>query len=481
MAIRAEEQITLTKVNDGQNGFSPTATVTKSGETATITITDINGTTSEEVSDGANGISISSVKPQYYLSTSSTSATGGSWSDTPPTFEDGKYYWTRDYITYSNGTSNTSTAVYNRGMTQACYDAQRAVEMAEETTQYTWHTETDTGAGAGTHITQIPQDDFLADATNGGFNMLIDSLAMKIRNGLSVLANYGSKLILGSPLDSHIEVTDSEMTFYTADNNVVFDITAGNAQTISTFENVGIEIANNATRTYEINLVGAGRGKELDCYLEDAESSQYTDSFTIELGVASSGSGTGNLLYSYSYDGDTTLTITNTNNGSAILFEYINYFKTSYTAETLINGELLMINKSNEVGVSLTGSGNISAKEYFLGTQNITSPTLSSSGLTPVSSRCTVSSGGILKLGKWRYVQLQLTIKTSLSANNTWGLLDTFDIPATNIGALAASVNKNYGNVSCQINSSGRLVVQTGGAALAANDIVVITGLYIAS
>ena len=37
---------------DGEDGFSPTATVTKSGDTATISITDKNGTTTATVSDG---------------------------------------------------------------------------------------------------------------------------------------------------------------------------------------------------------------------------------------------------------------------------------------------------------------------------------------------------------------------------------------------------------------------------------------------
>ena len=37
---------------DGNDGYSPTATVTKSGDTATITITDINGTTTATVKDG---------------------------------------------------------------------------------------------------------------------------------------------------------------------------------------------------------------------------------------------------------------------------------------------------------------------------------------------------------------------------------------------------------------------------------------------
>lgn len=40
---------------DGQDGFSPIATVTKSGDTATISITDENGTTTATVTDGADG------------------------------------------------------------------------------------------------------------------------------------------------------------------------------------------------------------------------------------------------------------------------------------------------------------------------------------------------------------------------------------------------------------------------------------------
>ena len=40
---------------DGQDGFSPMASVSKSGDTATITITDKNGTTTAQISDGVDG------------------------------------------------------------------------------------------------------------------------------------------------------------------------------------------------------------------------------------------------------------------------------------------------------------------------------------------------------------------------------------------------------------------------------------------
>lgn len=40
---------------DGQDGYSPSASVSKSGDTATITITDKNGTTTTTIKDGTNG------------------------------------------------------------------------------------------------------------------------------------------------------------------------------------------------------------------------------------------------------------------------------------------------------------------------------------------------------------------------------------------------------------------------------------------
>ena len=47
---------------------------------------------------------IQSLDVEYYLSTSTDSPTGGSWSVTAPEWEDGKYMWSRQKITYGNGT-----------------------------------------------------------------------------------------------------------------------------------------------------------------------------------------------------------------------------------------------------------------------------------------------------------------------------------------------------------------------------------------
>lgn len=52
---------------------------------------------------GATGNGISSIVEQYYLSSSATSLSSGSWSTTRPTWRDGWYIWTRSVITYTGG------------------------------------------------------------------------------------------------------------------------------------------------------------------------------------------------------------------------------------------------------------------------------------------------------------------------------------------------------------------------------------------
>lgn len=60
---------------------------------------------------GSTGVGINDVTIEFYLSTSKTSQTGGSWSTTRPEWERGKYLWTRNKITYTNSTSEYTTPV----------------------------------------------------------------------------------------------------------------------------------------------------------------------------------------------------------------------------------------------------------------------------------------------------------------------------------------------------------------------------------
>lgn len=63
------------------------------------------------------GIGAKEVVEQYYLSTSSTTQVGGSWSTTQPTWVKGRYYWTRSRIKWSDGTITYTSPTLARALT----------------------------------------------------------------------------------------------------------------------------------------------------------------------------------------------------------------------------------------------------------------------------------------------------------------------------------------------------------------------------
>ncbi len=63
------------------------------------------------------GIGAAEVVEQYYLSTSQTTQTGGSWQSNQPTWVKGRYYWTRSKITWSDGTVTYTTPTLARALT----------------------------------------------------------------------------------------------------------------------------------------------------------------------------------------------------------------------------------------------------------------------------------------------------------------------------------------------------------------------------
>lgn len=80
-----------------------TYTDNTTSDTYSVAYFPVNGAT------GATGNGISSYTAEFYLSTSKTSQSGGSWTTTPPTWENGKYLWTRYKIGYTNGSTAYTT------------------------------------------------------------------------------------------------------------------------------------------------------------------------------------------------------------------------------------------------------------------------------------------------------------------------------------------------------------------------------------
>lgn len=91
------------------------------------------------VNDGATGpqgVSVVSSVDEWYLSTASDSATGGSWSETRQAWSQRHYYWRRVKTTYSDKSTRftpSTSGYYDFAMTQAVSDALTAKTTAENT------------------------------------------------------------------------------------------------------------------------------------------------------------------------------------------------------------------------------------------------------------------------------------------------------------------------------------------------------------
>lgn len=98
---------------DGKQGFSVSygAGKTYIGQCVDLNVKDPADPSAYTWSKikGETGIGVSAVTEQYYLSTSSTAQTGGSWSEAQPAWSKGKYIWTRSKIAWTDG-STTYTA-----------------------------------------------------------------------------------------------------------------------------------------------------------------------------------------------------------------------------------------------------------------------------------------------------------------------------------------------------------------------------------
>ena len=138
-------------------------------------------------SKGDTGIGVKAVVEQYYLSTSSTTQSGGSWSTNQPKWSKGKYIWTRSQVTWTNNTVTTTTPVLAQAINGANDTANEAVNKVEKINYYFW---TD---NSGAHVTTQPNN-----ATTGT-NILIDGNGFHIRQGKVETAFFKSNEIgLGS-------------------------------------------------------------------------------------------------------------------------------------------------------------------------------------------------------------------------------------------------------------------------------------------
>lgn len=344
---------------------------------------------------------------------------------------------------------------------------QKALEEVEAAaTQYTWHTEADTGAWAGTHITLIPQDQFLADPANGGFNVLINSLGTYIRDGLTTTAFYGASTRVGGDDGSRVDIRSDSVAMYDNNNTLGFIVEAGTDTgdvQISEFAQAFVNIRKNQTATYTLNetpVNGTRITLEVDSYAFSG--GFHRVSFTAGTSETKTETISSTESVTFVYTAPNTIIITNN------------------TADIIYTGQFTYTAHKTNAKVSIPASLDIQGTDF---TKALFNPALISTGITSYSNRASLESGGYFDIGKWRYVDIQIDITaSSLGTNNTWALLEGFATPANYYAALSSARVTNGNTVGgafqFYINGSGRLCVSTAGTALTQTAQLVVTGWY---
>ena len=90
--------------------------------------TCIQGANGKDGTEGKDGLGIEKLETQYYLSTSNTTVTGGSWKNTQDKWTPEHYIWTRTKITWSDNSVTYSEPILAEGLNTANENANNANE-----------------------------------------------------------------------------------------------------------------------------------------------------------------------------------------------------------------------------------------------------------------------------------------------------------------------------------------------------------------
>lgn len=167
---------TKTVAQDGTVTYSQAACITgNTGATGATGAKGDTGAAGAKGDTGATGKGVKSILPQYYLSTSKISQTGGSWSATQPAWQPTHYLWTRSYITWSDNTTSTTTPI----LAQALNDANEKGYNNSQELETVKKTVTKQGSSLTTMENQIKEKIWKEDITTeikkisvGGRNLL---------------------------------------------------------------------------------------------------------------------------------------------------------------------------------------------------------------------------------------------------------------------------------------------------------------------
>ena len=268
-----------------------------------------------------NGVSVTSTVDEWYLSTSSTILSGGSWSSTRQAWSSGHYYWRRVKTTYSNNTSKNTPSdngYYDAAMTAAVSNANSAKSTADDAKKVaTNYISTDSSGLMVADLTNKTE----TPSTATGYNTYISSDGLHVRKGLTDLANF---LISGEQIglenESHLNLDYHSFKMIDQDGNTYvyisdlrnkdgyYDITdnfTGDGTTkefltsfyVNTSRTVTVTIDGTATTDYSVSnaihlTFNTAPADGAQIVVNYQTSSKYTKAFTLGMRKEDSSIGT---------------------------------------------------------------------------------------------------------------------------------------------------------------------------------------------
>lgn len=204
---------------------------------------------------GATGNGVASIEAQYYLSTSKTTQTGGSWGTVMPAWSEGKYLWIRNKITYT-----VSSAVYTQPWCDTGWEAAVTVD-GKLTATKTELLSTMSQNYATKGELQTVDGKFASYSTTTQMNSAINQKVNEIT--LSVSQNYATKTALAT--------TDGKFSDYST----------------TTQMNTAIQLkADEINQTASQNYTTKGETGTIDTRLQSAESKLTPSGLTLSISEA---------------------------------------------------------------------------------------------------------------------------------------------------------------------------------------------------
>lgn len=161
----------------------------------------VSGVDGEDGDKGDTGIGIKNAVPQFYLSTSDTSTTGGQWSADEPAWQEGKFMWFRYQMTWTNDAVTYTTAALAKAYNSI---GKIAVESGESATKY---------------ITDVDQYGIkIHPESSTDDYALIDGSGLEVFKDNTSIAKFGATSRVGTTSGARVVTTSNGIDIYNSLN-----------------------------------------------------------------------------------------------------------------------------------------------------------------------------------------------------------------------------------------------------------------------